>query len=102
MHTKDTDENVHSRSICNIPNLAVAQLSINSRIYNARHVHKAEYDMVGKKMNRLQLYIYRNNDEGEIQKMRKHTPYDAIYIGSKQYCVLFCFDLGAVPQVCLL
>lgn len=28
------DKNVHSSSICNIPNLAVAQLSINSRIYS--------------------------------------------------------------------
>lgn len=36
--------------------------------------------------------------------MRKHTPYDAIYIRLKAILcfVLFCFDLGAVPQVCLL
>ena len=38
MHTKDMDKNVHSSGICHIPNLAVAQLPINSRIYG-------KYDM---------------------------------------------------------
>ena len=34
--------------------------------------------------------------------MRKHIPYETIYIRLKAILWFFFFDLGAVPQVCLL